>query len=156
MYSRMGKPQATGLSCLPWEVFDEITGYLCHNDILALSFACKVTHRLARRALYATVKVRDKTAFASLARALVLEPHLCDAARTYKVVWRAPWWSLDLLDSFRCLQEFVFRPTNFLRGHPAQMVRRIAAGDWIQPTLRQCARPSFLSAKLVWHRVLTL
>lgn len=126
------------LTSFPWEVFDEISYHLDARDLMALSRACKGVNALAERALYAEVKVRDKTAFSSLSRVLSSKPHLSTAVRTFRIGRYAPWWSLDLADTFSCLREFFFRSNDLARGDAVHVVRKLTAGGWIQPSLRRC------------------
>ena len=139
MASDVAERPSVALDSLPWEMLNEISDYLDRKEILALSFVCKNLGALAERALYTVVKVWDKVDITSHTRIFASKPYLLKIVRKYRVGWHAPWWSLDLLDSFCFLREFVFRPGDLAQGDAMRMVRTLSAGAWIQHSLRRCS-----------------
>ena len=139
MSLEVAQQHLTGLGDLPQEVFDEIAHNLDRRDIRALMYVSKNVHALAEPHIYALVTVRDKNDFASLSRTLLSKPHLSDLARAYCVRKDAPWWSLDLVQSFRSLRSLTVRADTLPQGHAARMAENIAAGGMIQPSLKRCS-----------------
>ena len=130
--------QRTGLPSLPYEIYNEITRYLGRKDLIALSYVSKAVRILTQDPLYASLRIRSKSAFSGVLCSLAKNPHLAEAPRKLWVGKHAPWWSLDLLRSFRILQKFVFRPEGLSREHPRHMIRTLADGGWIKPSLVRC------------------
>ena len=129
------------LTSLPQEVFTQMTESLSRQEILKLMLVCKDAYIMTESALYRSVSIKDKTTLTKLSRVLASKPYLCRAVRQYRVTGEAPWWCLDMLDSFPCLECFVFRPLFSATAPPeytTHMMKKIAAGEWIPPTLKRC------------------
>lgn len=127
------------LTRLPPEVFAGITDHLPQRDLLSLLNTSKPAHILAEAALYRSVTLNRRDDFTKISCTLAARPHLCRAVRSFSAGAEAPWWSLDLLDSFASLREFNFEA----RGSDAEAerlykIKAVARRTWMPPTLKRC------------------
>lgn len=139
-----GERRPVGLTSLPQEVFDHIVDYLPRWDKATLALVSKNIRTLSERSFYSSIKISDQQDFVGLSRTLASRPYLCKAIRRFSLTGEITfaWW-LDPLSSFTGLREFIFQQVllagyDDLTRHTVYALRKIAAGDWIQPALRRC------------------
>ena len=126
---------------LPPEVFNLITDRLTRRDKFSLLTVSRAVHALTEPSLYSVVVLKNKAALLNFSNRLASHPHLRQCVRTYRVLGDPDPCCLDPIYQLPSLRRISFQPKfeSSAAGEPtAQLVKRIASGDWITQSLKQC------------------